>query len=76
MVVTAHDVRELIAKAIVRDQGGSLMRWRSVLGRVRIYPLDTHPHCNWRIDPAGTIAEVEAAERAIDVVSARHPIVR
>ena len=73
--MTAYDVRELLIRTIVRKHGGPLMRWRTVVGEIRVYPLSTHPHCNWRADPSGSVREVEAAERIIDQVSAQHPIV-
>jgi len=73
--MTAYDVRELLVRMVMRKHGGPLMRWRTVVGEIRVYPLSTHPHCNWRADPSGSVREVEAAERIIDQVSAQHPIV-
>lgn len=73
--MTAYDVRELLVRMVMRQHGGPLMRWRTVVGEIRVYPLSTHPHCNWRADPSGSVREVEAAERIIDQVSAQHPIV-
>jgi hypothetical protein len=73
--MTAYDVRELLVRLVMRKHGGPLMRWRTVVGEIRVYPLSTHPHCNWRADPSGSVREVEAAERIIDQVSAQHPIV-
>lgn len=73
--MTAYDVRELLVRMVMRKHGGPLMRWRTVVGEIRVYPLNTHPHCNWRADPSGSVREVEAAERIIDQVSAQHPIV-
>jgi hypothetical protein len=74
--MTAYDVRELLVRTIVRKHGGQLMRWRTVIGEIRVYPLSTHPHCNWRVDPSGTVREVEVVERIIDAVSAQHPLVQ
>lgn len=73
--MTGSDVRDLIVTMLVRKRGGGRMRWRTVVGEIRVYPLATHPHCNWRADPSGTVQEVEAVERAIDLVSQDHPIV-
>jgi hypothetical protein len=73
--MTAYDVREMVIRLIVRKHGGPVMRWRTVVGDIRVYPLATHPHCNWRADPTGTVREVELAERILDIVSAQHPIV-
>jgi len=73
--MTAYDVREILVRTIMRHNGGQMMRWRRVFGEIRVYPLSTHPHCNWRADPSGSVREVELAERTIDLVSAKHPIV-
>lgn len=73
--MTAYDVREALVRMLLRAHGGQLMRWRIVVGEIRVYSISTHPHCNWRADPSGTVREVEVAERAIDLLSAQHPIV-
>ncbi len=73
--MTAYDIREKLVRALVRTHGGPLMRWRTVVGEIRVYPLSTHPHCNWRADPSGSVREVELVERTIDLLIAQHPIV-
>ena len=72
--MTAYEVRELLVRRLVREHGGGLGRWRTVVGAIRVYPIATHAHCNWRADPSGTIREVEAVERMIDRIGAEHPI--
>jgi hypothetical protein len=74
--MTAYDLRETLVRMLARKHGGPVMRWRTVVGDIRVYPLSTHPHCNWRADPSGSMREVEAAERILDLVSAQHPIVQ
>jgi hypothetical protein len=73
--MTAADLRDRIVTYLVRNAGGSRMRWRRAVGDIRIYPLTTHPHCNWRIDPSGSAFEMEAVERAVDAVGVAHPFV-
>jgi hypothetical protein len=73
--MTQADLIDLIAAALVRSHGRSRRHWRIVLGRVRTYPLSTHPSCNWSIDPTGTPGDVEAAQQALDRMRAEHPFV-
>lgn len=73
--MTASDLQSLILTTLVREQGSDRRRWRLVLGEVRIYPLATHPHCNWSVTPSGAFADIDAVETLIDQVRAQHPIV-
>ena len=73
--MTASDLQSLIITTLVRDHGGDRRRWRLVLGEVRTYSLDTHPHCNWSVTPAGDFADIDAVETLVDAMRAQHPIV-
>jgi hypothetical protein len=73
--MTADTLRELLETLLIRKLGGGRLHWRRAIGPIRIYSRDTHPHCNWRVDPSGTIRDVEAIERIVDHVSAEHPFV-
>lgn len=72
--MTASDLQDLIVKALTRESGQQ-HRWRMVIGKVRVYSLSTHPHCNWSITPMGSVSEVAKAERVLDTIRMRHPIV-
>ena len=73
--MTGSELRDLLVGNLARSHGGGTARWRKIVGAVKIYPRDTHAHCNWDIRPAGAIHEIAIVERAIDLVRARHPFV-
>jgi hypothetical protein len=73
--MSTADLSDLFLTTLARRFGGSRRRWRIVIGDVRVYPLATHPHCNWAVNPAGGIGEVAAVEQVSDELRARHPIV-
>lgn len=65
-----------LAARLVRDHGGSGARWRRLLGRVHLYDLKTHPHCNWAINPTGSKSEISIIEQLLDEFRMSHPIVQ
>lgn len=73
--MTAASLRDLFVATLLRDHGGVRRDWRLVVGTVKVYDRQTHPHCNWSVAPAGSIAEVEAVERLADTLREVHPIV-
>jgi hypothetical protein len=73
--MTAADLIDLFLATLLRQLGGTRRRWRQVLGEVRVYGADTHPHCNWSLTPAGSAAEIGAVERVADRLRGEHPIV-
>ena len=72
--MTRADLIDLFLKTLLREIGGDRRRWRAVLGEVRLYSPDTHPHCNWSITPAGGGGENAAVERIADRLRGEHPI--
>jgi hypothetical protein len=72
--VTASELRELLITGLARSAGGGRARWRRAVAEVRLYPLSTHPHCNWEVRAAGTSAEIASVERAVDRVRVDHPL--
>ncbi|USI73235.1 hypothetical protein [Sphingomonas morindae] len=73
--MTRSDLRETLITELVRRHGGARGHWRRILGEVRLYARETHPHCNWEMFPSGGVDEVQAATRAIDGLRARHPLI-
>ena len=73
--MTAADIQDLFVTTLARESGTSRRRWRIVVGDVRVYSRATHPHCNWAVHPAGSVAEVAVVERIADDLRARHPII-
>lgn len=74
--MTASDLQDLLTATLLRQYGGSRRRWKIVLGAVRVYDPETHPHCNWSVTPSGSVAEVAAIEALLDRLRGDHPIVR
>jgi hypothetical protein len=74
--MTPAELTDLLVARLVRGQGGTSQRWRRLLGSVRLYDVATHPHCNWSINPTGTIPEIAYIERLLDEVRISHPIVQ
>ncbi len=72
-IVTPLDLRDLLVRRLTAATGGPAQRWRKAIGAVRVYPLATHPHCNWSVAPSGSPHEVDAIERLLDVVRGEHP---
>lgn len=73
--MTADGLIDRFIVRLVREQGGTRRRWRTVVGAVRIYSVATHSHCNWSITPTGSAAEVAAVEEMSDALRIEHPIV-
>lgn len=73
--MTASELRDLIVRLLAKDNGGGTMRWRKVLGDLKVYPRSTHAHCNWDARPIGANADVALVERAVDSARLKHPFV-
>lgn len=73
--MTATELRDLIVRRLVRENGGGTVRWRKVLGELRVYSRATHAHCNWDARPSGASGDVALVEQAVDQLRLRHPFV-
>ena len=73
--MTVVELRDLIVRRLVRDNGGGTVRWRKVLGELRVYSRTTHAHCNWDARPSGISSDVALVEQAVDQVRSHHPFV-
>ncbi|GEM73044.1 hypothetical protein SAQ01S_28100 [Sphingomonas aquatilis NBRC 16722] len=72
--MTSGALHGLFLSTLIRRAGGNRRRWRLVTGDLRVYPIATHPHCNWSVTPSGTAAENDIVERIADDLRAAHPI--
>ena len=72
--MTAEDLIDRFLARLLREQGGTRRRWRTVIGPVRVYSAATHAHCNWSITPSGGAAEIAAVEAVSDALRHEHPI--
>ncbi|RYE01477.1 MAG: hypothetical protein EOP61_11155 [Sphingomonadales bacterium] len=74
--MTDRDLIDLFVKTLIREFGKNRRHWRTVLGDVRLYSVETHPHCNWSITPNGDSYENAAVERLADRLRGEHPIIK
>ncbi|MGC4252916.1 MAG: hypothetical protein QM605_16010 [Sphingobium sp.] len=74
--MTADQMIDLMVARLVRERGGAKHRWRQRIGTVKLYPRETHPHCNWAVTPTGGFGEIEAVESLADELRLRHPVLR
>lgn len=73
--MTQGQLIDLLLARLLRTHGGTRHRWRRLVGPVRTYSLDTHPHCNWAINPTGSSSEIGAIEQLLDDLRMSYPIV-
>ncbi|WP_394652680.1 hypothetical protein [uncultured Sphingomonas sp.] len=71
----ASDLQDRIIAQLLRDHGGTKRRWRTAVGRVKLYDPATHPHCNWSLDPQGNAKENAVIEAMMDDLRLRLRIV-
>lgn len=74
-MLTAAELRDLILRQLATNNGCGTVRWRKILGDLKVYPRTTHAHCNWGARPSGPAADVAVVERTIDAVPLKHPFV-
>lgn len=72
--MNAADLTDQFLAILLREEGGTRRRWRNVIGPVKRYSAETHPHCNWSITPGGEADENAAVERIADRLREKHPI--
>lgn len=69
------DIRALLAHLLAGVTGKSEAHWEKLIGEVTALPIVFNPRSNWRIDPNGTKMEIEAIEKAAEIVRQAHPYV-
>jgi hypothetical protein len=74
-LLTAEEVRNLIAMAIARRTQRSALYWRRKVGRVLRLPLRSGRPYNWFVDPSGDDDDLAMIEKAITIVRAGHPYI-
>ena len=69
------DIRALLAHLLAGVTGKPEAHWKRLIGEVTALPIVFNPRSNWTINPKGTIKEIEAIEKAVEVVRQAHPYV-
>jgi hypothetical protein len=72
---TVGGMQDLLAHLLAGAVGQTESYWKDLIGPVIALPIVIHPRSNWRIDPRGKQAEVEAIEKAAAVIREAHPYV-
>jgi len=72
---TVDEMQDLLAHLLEGAVGLTEAYWKNLIGPVIALPIVIHPRSNWRINPKGKPAEIEAIEKAAAVVRAAHPYV-
>lgn len=72
---SANDIRDLLVHLLTGVTDKPEAHWRKLVGEVTALPIVLHPRSNWRIDPTGKAADIEAIEKAAAVVREAHPYV-
>jgi hypothetical protein len=73
--MTRHDLLDILLSTLMRSHGGDRRRWRLALGPIQVHSLETHPHCNWSVAPAGSARENAVIERMLDDLRVVHPVI-
>jgi hypothetical protein len=72
---TVDEMQDLLAHLLEGAVGQTEAYWKNLIGPVIALPIVIHPRSNWRIDPRGKPADIEAIEKAAAVVREAHPYV-
>ncbi|MCI4591985.1 hypothetical protein MOK15_18015 [Sphingobium sp. BYY-5] len=72
--MTCDMMTDLIVARLLRDHGKSKHHWRKVIGPIRLYSRETHPHCNWTATPTGSLRDIALIESLLDDLRFLHPL--
>lgn len=72
---TTEDIRNLLAHLLAGAAGKDEAHWLKLIGPVTALPIIDAPRSNWRIAPKGNAGEMEAIEKAVEVVRLAYPYV-
>ena len=72
-MLAAGEIRDLLAALLAGAIGGGAHRWREKIGELVVFPLATHPTCNWTVRPTGNAQESQAIAAAVELVREQHP---
>lgn len=73
--MTTSELRNLLVTMLAGARGGGRARWRRAVTDIKVYPIETHPHCNWEVRAGGSAGDIAAVERAVDRMRADHPFI-
>lgn len=74
-VPTPAEISDLLVTLLEGAAGGTAAHWRKAIGEVEAHPLWSHIRSNWDIHPKGRKADLDAIEKAAEIVRQAHPYV-
>jgi 4-aminobutyrate aminotransferase-like enzyme len=75
MTLSPKQMRDLMATLLTGAAGNSHEHWLEAVGPVKKLPTHSNVRCNWRISPKGSKRDLEAIEKAVEIVREEHPYV-
>ena len=75
MIPTPTQMQDLLAELLEGAAGNTRDHWREAIGEVEQLPTHFHVRSNWRVQPRGRMRDVEAVEKAVEIVRQEHPYV-
>lgn len=74
--MTPSQMRDLLATLLEGAAGKSADHWRKAIGEIEeLRPIHSYVRGNWRVQPRGTKKDLDAIQKAVDVVRQEHPYV-
>jgi hypothetical protein len=74
--MTGPELNELLLTVLSGTTRQGRRDWKKMLGPAHVYPMSTHPYCNWEFQPSGPADDVAAALKAAEIAQAAHPNIR
>jgi hypothetical protein len=75
-IPTENQLRQLLATILAGATGKAETVWAAKLGTLRPVPPTTDPRSNWKLTGSmGSVGDIKAIEKAVDIVRAEHPYV-
>lgn len=75
MVPTPTDLRDLLTELLSGAAGNTRDYWAGAIGDVEQLPTHFNVRSNWQVQPRGSKRDLDAIQKAVDLVRQEHPYV-
>jgi hypothetical protein len=75
MIPTPSQMQDLLAELLEGATSGTREHWRRAIGDVEQLPTHFNVRSNWQVHPRGSKRDLEAIQKAVDLVRQEHPYV-
>jgi hypothetical protein len=75
MIPTPSQMQDMLAELLEGAAGNSREHWRRAIGEVEQLPTHFHVRCNWRVHPRGRKRDLDAIQKAVEIVRQEHPYI-